>query len=119
MELNGVLNTIPQNQRVSEWILGKRPIIGLREHEMLKIIDPGCTKHNRRQFTLDGVAAEIMGDVLYNLPKTGGSYTFICEYGHTHQISFNVQAEKLYRISSMFSGKRGRGNGPQPLPAIE
>ena len=72
---------------------------------MLKINDPGCTKHNRRQFTLDGVAAEIMGDILYNLPKTGDLYTFICEYGHTHQISFNVQVEKLYRLSTMFSRK--------------
>ena len=72
---------------------------------MLKIIDPGCNKHNQRQFTLDGVAAEIMGDILYNLPNDGDFHTFICEHGHTHRISFNIQVEKLYRLSTMFSGK--------------
>jgi hypothetical protein len=45
--------------------------------EMLKIIDPGCNIHNRRQFTLDGVQ---------------DSHTFICEHGHAHRISFNIQA---------------------------
>ena len=75
---------------------------------MLKIIDPGCTKHNRRQFTLDGAQAEIMGDILYNLPIDGDSHTFICEHGHTHRISFTIQVEKLYRLSAMFSGKGGR-----------
>jgi hypothetical protein len=80
---------------------------------MLKIIDPGCIKHNQRQFTLDGVAAEIMGDILYNLPKTGGLFTFICEYGHTHQISFNIQVAKLYRLSTMFSRKTGRSMRPK------
>jgi hypothetical protein len=95
----------------------KMIIIVLKEHEMLKIIDPGCIKHNQRQFTLDGVAAEIMGDILYNLPKTGGLYTFICEYGHTHQISFNVQVAKLYRLSAMFSGKGGRSGRPRPEQA--
>jgi hypothetical protein len=84
---------------------------------MLNIIDPGCNKHNRRQFTLDGVAAEIMGDILYNLPKTGGLYTFICEYGHTHQISFNIQVAKLYRLSAMFSRKMGRSGRPKPEKA--
>jgi hypothetical protein len=91
----------------------KRIIIVLKKHEMLKIIDPGCIKHNQRQFTLDGVAAEIMGDILYNLPKTGGLYTFICEYGHTHQISFNVQVATLYRLSTMFSRKTGRSMRPK------
>jgi len=75
---------------------------------MLKITDPGCSKHNRRQFTLGGVEAEIMGDILYNLPNDGDSHTFICEHGHTHRISFNIQVEKLYRLSAMFSRKRGR-----------
>ena len=84
---------------------------------MLKIIDPGCNKHNRRQFTLDGVEAEIMGDILYNLPHTGDFHTFICEHGHTHQISFNVQVEKLYRLSTMFSRKMGRSGSSKPEKA--
>ena len=84
---------------------------------MLTITDLGCNRHNRRQFTLGGVEAEIMGDVLYNLPNDGDSHTFICEYGHTHLISFTIQVEKLSRLSAMFSGKRGRSGKPKPGPA--
>jgi hypothetical protein len=90
---------------VDSW---KKLIIILRGHEMLKIIDLGCNKHNRRQFSLEGVGAEIMGDILSNLPKDRDSHTFVCEYGHTHCISFNIQEEKLFRLSAMFSGKGGR-----------
>jgi hypothetical protein len=93
-------------------------IILPKEHKMLKIIDPGCNKHNRRQFTLDGVAAEIMGDILYNLPNDGDFHTFVCEHGHTHRISFNIQVEKLYRLSVMFSGKGGRSGRPKPGQAL-
>ena len=84
---------------------------------MLKIIDLGCNKHNRRQFTLDGVEAEIIGDILYNLHSDGDSHTFICEHGHTHRISFNVQVEKLYNLSAMFSRKKGCSGRPKPEQA--
>jgi len=84
---------------------------------MLTITDLGCSRHNRRQFSLDGVQAEIMGDILYNLPSDGESHTFICEHGHTHRISFNIQVAKLYSLSAMFSGKRGRSGRPKPEPA--
>ena len=84
---------------------------------MLKIIDHGCNKHNRRQLTLDGVEAEIMGDILYNLPSDGDGHTFICEHGYTHRISFNMQVEKLYSLAAMFSRKKGRSGRPKPEPA--
>ena len=74
---------------------------------MLTITDLGCNRHNRRQFTLGGVEAEIMGDILYNLPNDGDSHTFICEYGHTHRISFNIQLGKLYRLSDYVLQKEG------------
>jgi hypothetical protein len=83
---------------------------------MLTITDLGCNKHDRCQFTLGGVEAEIMGDILYNLPNDGDSHTFICEYGHTHRISFTIQLEKLYRLSAMFSRKRVRSAKPKPEP---
>ena len=86
---------------------------------MLKIIDSGCNKHKRRQFTLCGIAAEIMGDILYNLPNDGDSHTFVCEHGHTHRIRFNIQVEKLFRLSAMFSGKGGRSGRPKPVPPEE
>jgi hypothetical protein len=84
---------------------------------MLTITDLGCDRHDQCQFMLAGVEAEIMGDILYNLPNDGNSHTFICEYGHTHLISFTIQLEKLYRLSARFSGKRGRSGKPKPAQA--
>ena len=84
---------------------------------MLTITDLGCNRHNQRQFTLGGVEAEIMGDILYNLPNDGDFHTFICEHGHTHRISFNIQLEKLYKLSAMFSRKKGRSVRPKPEQA--
>ncbi len=84
---------------------------------MLTITDLGCNRHDRCQFTLGGVEAEIMGDILYNLPNDGDSHTFICEYGHTHRISFTIQLEKLFRLSAMFSRKRVRSGKLKPEPA--
>lgn len=83
---------------------------------MIKITDFGCDRHNRRQVTLGGVEAEIMGDVLYNLHNDGHFHTFICEYGHTHRIGFTMQVEKLFRLSAMFSRKVGRSGRPKPVP---
>ncbi len=62
---------------------------------MLKIIDPGCNQHNWSQLTLFGAEAELMIDILYNLPQEGGFHTFICEHGHTHHVSFQIRAEKV------------------------
>jgi hypothetical protein len=84
---------------------------------MLTITDLGCNRHDRYQFTLGGAEAEIMGDILYNLPNDGDSHIFICEYGHTHRIRFTIQLEKLYRLSAMFSRKRGRSGKLKPEQA--
>ena len=73
---------------------------------MLTITDLGCNRHNRRQFTLGGVEAEIMGDILYNLSNDGDSYTFICEHGHTHRISFNIQQH--YPVRKLHVVARGQ-----------
>lgn len=84
---------------------------------MLMITDLGCDRHNLRQVTLNGIEAELMTDVLYNLTSNGDFHTYICECGHTHRISFNVQEEKLFRLSAMFSRKRVRSVKPKPEPA--
>ena len=81
---------------------------------MLTITDLGCERHIRRQINLEGVEAEWMTDVLYNLSIDGKFHTFICECGHTHRISFNTQVEKLFRLSDMFSHKMGRFGRPKP-----
>ncbi len=66
---------------------------------MLRLTDLGCKKHERRQLNLAGREAELMTDMLYNLPRKGDYHTFICEHGHTHRLSFIIQAEQ---VSSRF-----------------
>jgi hypothetical protein len=69
---------------------------------MLKLTDLGCNEHNRRQLTLSGIEAELMKGILYNLPQEGDFHTFICEQGHTHRLSFYMQAQKSGHIMGMF-----------------
>lgn len=83
---------------------------------MLTITDLGCNRHNQRQVTLSGVEAELVSDVLYNLTNDGDFHTYICECGHTHRISFNIQEEKLFRLSAMFSKKVRRSEIQKPGP---
>ena len=83
---------------------------------MLTITDLGCVRHSLRQITYSGVQAELMTDVLYNLSHDGEFHTYICESGHTHRISFNIQQEKLFRLSVMFSKKGKRTERPKPGP---
>ncbi len=83
---------------------------------MITVTDFGCDRHNRRQVTLDGVEAEIMGDILYNLHNDGHFHTFICECGNTHRIGFTAQVGKLFRLSAMFSRKVGRSERMKPEP---
>jgi hypothetical protein len=61
---------------------------------MLKIIDSGCNKHKWSQLIMFGSEAELLKDILYNLPRKGGFHTFICEYGCTHRVSFQVRGAK-------------------------
>lgn len=84
---------------------------------MLMITDLGCDRHNSRHVTLSGVEAGLMTDVLYNLSHDGEFHTYICECGHTHRISFNIQQEKLFRLSVMFSKKGKRSERSKPAPA--
>jgi hypothetical protein len=86
------------------------------DYHMLMITDFGCDRHNLRHVTLSGVEADLMGDVLYNLSNDGEFHTYICEFGHTHRISFNIQQEKLLRLSDMFSQKVRRSERQEPGP---
>ncbi len=61
---------------------------------MLKITDRGCNQHDRSQVIMFGPEAELIKDIIYNLPRKGEFHTFICEHGHTHHISFKITAEK-------------------------
>ena len=62
---------------------------------MLKLTDPGCKKNNWRQLTLFGAETDLMKAILYNLPRAGEFHTFICEHGHTHHVSFQIQVENF------------------------
>lgn len=83
---------------------------------MLMITDLGCDRHKLRHVTLSGVEADLMTDVLYNLSHDGDFHTYICECGHTHRIRFNIQPEKLFRLSAMFSSKVRRSERQKPGP---
>jgi hypothetical protein len=69
---------------------------------MLKLTDLGCVTHERRQLTLDGTEAELIRDILYNLPRAGDFHTFICEHGHTHRVSFHIRRGKWYPVMARF-----------------
>jgi hypothetical protein len=70
---------------------------------MLAITDLGCKKHNQRQLALRGLEAELMENILYNLPSDGRFHTFICEHGHTHRLSFHTLVERLGDTVAMFA----------------
>ncbi len=70
---------------------------------MLKITDPGCNQHDWNQVILFDPEAELIKDIIYNLPREGEYHTFICEHGYTHHISVQITAEK--GVSSYWYGR--------------
>jgi hypothetical protein len=62
---------------------------------MLKITDFGCNQHQLRQFTFFSGEADLISDILYNLPKEGNSHIYICEHGHTHYVIFQMQPSRI------------------------
>jgi hypothetical protein len=70
---------------------------------MLAITDFGCKKHNQRQLALRGLEAELMENILFNLPSDGRFHTFICAHGHTHRLSFHIQLDKSRDPVAMFA----------------
>jgi len=64
---------------------------------MIKVIDHGCSCHSWRQLLLSESEAELMRDILFNLPRRGNFHTFICGLGHTHRLSDLIEMEKMAR----------------------
>jgi hypothetical protein len=62
----------------------------MKTHQILKLMDHGCSKHRERELTLFGTEAELIQDILYNLQREGDFRIFVCEHGHTHRIGFKV-----------------------------
>jgi hypothetical protein len=61
---------------------------------MLKLMDSGCNEHHRRRLRFSGTEANLLATIIYNLPHNGDCYTYICEYGHTHRLTFQIQADR-------------------------
>ncbi len=62
---------------------------------MLKLTDYGCVEHNQHQVTLWGIEADLMQEIIYNLPREGDFHTFICDHGNTHRLSFQASLENF------------------------
>ena len=54
---------------------------------MLKLTDSGCAQHPPRQITFTGPAAALVGRLVLNLLPTAAGHTYICEHGHTHDLT--------------------------------
>ncbi len=67
---------------------------------MLIIADPGCSKHDASQLIMSGSEAELIKNILYNLPKEGGFHTFICEHGYTHHVNFEFKIDMVSQVSN-------------------
>ena len=62
---------------------------------MLTIIDGGCYQHSYGELKITGRPAQLIGDILRNLPEVGGYHIFICQHGFTHQIIYRVSPEGM------------------------
>lgn len=83
------------NSRFSAPLYRFEDFTALRKYPMLKIVDLGCEKHHWRRLSLLAPGAELLKDVLCNLPREGEFHTYICQHGHTHRIIFQAQALKV------------------------
>ncbi len=55
---------------------------------MLTVIVSGCGFHQDRMLKFGGLKAKLMEDLFRNLPQKHGVPFYLCENGHTHQITF-------------------------------
>jgi hypothetical protein len=62
---------------------------------MLQVTDLGCNQHQSRQCVFFAGDAELLNNVLYNLPREGDFHSYICEHGHTHAVIFQMQPRKM------------------------
>lgn len=62
---------------------------------MLTIIDGGCQQHALGEFKVTGSAAQLIGDILRNLPKVGDYHIFICKHGFTHHMIYHVSPDEI------------------------
>jgi hypothetical protein len=76
---------------------------------MLTFTDSGCRLHQQRHLTFMGEDAEVMEGVLHNLPQTRGCSFYVCEYGHSHRVSFKKERINFVRLPESTSMRSARG----------
>jgi hypothetical protein len=62
---------------------------------MLKLTDSGCAEHHARPIRLTGLAAALVGRLIFNLPPTAAGHTYICEHGHTHCLTLQPRESNV------------------------
>jgi hypothetical protein len=53
---------------------------------MMIVNDLGCVRHQVRQLRLFGPEAQVMHDLIANLPGDKEYHTYICSHGHSHRL---------------------------------
>jgi hypothetical protein len=76
---------------------------------MLTVTDFGCRLHQQRHLSFMGEEAEVMGGVLHNLPQSGECHFYVCEYGHSHRVSFNEDHISFVRLPASTRRQSARG----------
>lgn len=69
---------------------------------MLLVTDFGCDLHLLRRLRPE---AQVMREVIANLPSDGNNHTYICEHGRSHRLMVEVQVPEgsiagVYELNS-------------------
>jgi hypothetical protein len=71
---------------------------------MIELSDSGCGQHPPRNFILSGSIAQLVYQLVTNLPVKGGCATYICEYGHTHCLKIQPGGDARLRPERRTAG---------------
>jgi hypothetical protein len=63
---------------------------------MLVVSDSGCNLHLPRRLKYFGPEAQMMKEVITNLPSDAGSHNYICSLGHSHTLIVEVSAPECF-----------------------
>jgi hypothetical protein len=62
---------------------------------MMIVNDLGCIRHQLRQLRLFGPEAEVMHDLIANLPGDRECRTYICSQGNSHRLTVELDVPEL------------------------
>lgn len=62
---------------------------------MMIVNDLGCVRHQVRQLRLFGPEAQVMHDLIANLPGTNDYHTYICCHGHSHRLVVELDVPRV------------------------